>query len=184
MKMKSLDYIVSVVIGALSSIGVANANTISIFYVNGSFAADEFSSPPLSTPVPLRGTLTIDVTAGSVTASDLLIPTFEPLNIIDSQQTLPNSTGLLYELHISNAAGDSGYIDFINPNVQSNPLIGHNVIDIDQGEFTSHSGTVVFGLTGSIAVPEPATWATMLLGFASLGFAGYRTSRKAFSTAV
>ena len=28
------------------------------------------------------------------------------------------------------------------------------------------------------AVPEPATWAMMLLGFAGLGFAGYRGSRK------
>jgi hypothetical protein len=27
-------------------------------------------------------------------------------------------------------------------------------------------------------VPEPPTWAMMLLGFAGLGFAGYRASRK------
>ena len=33
-------------------------------------------------------------------------------------------------------------------------------------------------------VPEPSTWAMMLLGFAGLGFAGYRTSRKAVSIAV
>ena len=30
----------------------------------------------------------------------------------------------------------------------------------------------------SIAVPEPSTWAMMLLGFAGLGFAGYRQRRK------
>jgi hypothetical protein len=28
-------------------------------------------------------------------------------------------------------------------------------------------------------IPEPSTWAMMLVGFASLGFAGYRTSRRA-----
>jgi len=28
------------------------------------------------------------------------------------------------------------------------------------------------------AVPEPSTWAMMLLGFAGLGFAGYRASRR------
>ena len=27
-------------------------------------------------------------------------------------------------------------------------------------------------------VPEPSTWAMMVLGFAGLGFAGYRRSRK------
>jgi phospholipase/lecithinase/hemolysin len=28
------------------------------------------------------------------------------------------------------------------------------------------------------AVPEPSTWAMLLVGFAGLGFAGYRTARK------
>jgi hypothetical protein len=36
-------------------------------------------------------------------------------------------------------------------------------------------------VTGS-AVPEPSTWAMMLLGFAGLGFAGYRRTRKAVAT--
>ena len=31
----------------------------------------------------------------------------------------------------------------------------------------------------SAPVPEPATWARMLAGFAGLGYAGYRKSRKA-----
>ena len=34
-----------------------------------------------------------------------------------------------------------------------------------------------FSLTGAV-VPEPSTWAMMLLGFAGLGFAGYRQMRK------
>jgi hypothetical protein len=34
------------------------------------------------------------------------------------------------------------------------------------------------------AVPEPATWAMMLLGFAGLGFASYRTTRKRALLAV
>ena len=33
-------------------------------------------------------------------------------------------------------------------------------------------------------VPEPSTWAMMLLGFAGLGFAGYRTSRKTAALAA
>ena len=34
------------------------------------------------------------------------------------------------------------------------------------------------------AIPEPSTWAMMLLGFAGLGFAGYRKTRKAVSIEV
>ena len=30
----------------------------------------------------------------------------------------------------------------------------------------------------SVSTPEPSTWAMMVLGFAGLGFAGYRSSRK------
>jgi hypothetical protein len=38
-------------------------------------------------------------------------------------------------------------------------------------------------VSGSIsAVPEPASWAMMLLGFAGLGFAGYRRAKKSTTT--
>ena len=32
-------------------------------------------------------------------------------------------------------------------------------------------------LNNAVLVPEPATWAMLMLGFAGLGFAGYRASR-------
>ena len=35
---------------------------------------------------------------------------------------------------------------------------------------------LAFDLT--YTVPEPSTWAMMILGFASLGFIGYRQARK------
>ena len=35
-----------------------------------------------------------------------------------------------------------------------------------------------FSLTGAV-VPEPSTWAMMLLGFAGLGFLGYRRALRA-----
>ena len=35
-----------------------------------------------------------------------------------------------------------------------------------------------------VLTPEPSTWAMMVLGFAGLGFAGYRTSRKRAALAV
>ena len=41
-----------------------------------------------------------------------------------------------------------------------------------------YSIVVSEGIENISAVPEPSTWAMMLLGFAGLGFAGYRASRK------
>jgi hypothetical protein len=52
------------------------------------------------------------------------------------------------------------------------------------------SGTQIeFDMTMSVGgaavtVPEPSTWAMMLLGFAGLGFAGYRASRKKVALAA
>ena len=48
------------------------------------------------------------------------------------------------------------------------------------GTDITHQGpfNAAFSLSGSV-VPEPSTWAMMLLGFAGLGFAGYRQARKA-----
>jgi hypothetical protein len=42
-------------------------------------------------------------------------------------------------------------------------------------------GDIAFG--GAVeAVPEPSTWAMMLIGFAGLGFAGYRRARAGHAT--
>jgi hypothetical protein len=38
----------------------------------------------------------------------------------------------------------------------------------------TYSGTVTVG-----SVPETSTWAMMVIGFAGLGYAGYRASRRA-----
>jgi hypothetical protein len=36
----------------------------------------------------------------------------------------------------------------------------------------------------SLTAPEPSTWAMMVVGFAGLGFAGYRKSRKVAAVAA
>ncbi len=41
-----------------------------------------------------------------------------------------------------------------------------------------------FEYTNTSAIPEPSVWALMLLGFAGLGFAGYRATRKGLAFAT
>jgi hypothetical protein len=54
-----------------------------------------------------------------------------------------------------------------------------NVFTLGPGEDLSGymDGSFIWAITGS--VPEPSTWATLLLGFAGLGIAGYRKSKRA-----
>ena len=52
-------------------------------------------------------------------------------------------------------------------------------IDLTFGYTLVADGSGGFGFDFAIggAVPEPSTWAMMLLGFAGLGYAGYRRAR-------
>ena len=62
-------------------------------------------------------------------------------------------------------------VDTTNPSLDDNIFL--QVFDV------SGNGTVV-----GPGVPEPTTWAMMVIGFAGLGLAGYRTSRKSVSIAA
>lgn len=55
----------------------------------------------------------------------------------------------------------------------------HQVVT-DAEHYSANGYWVAFNniTTAAAAVPEPSTWALMLLGFAGLGFGGYRASRK------
>ena len=67
-------------------------------------------------------------------------------------------------------AAFSRVFDFSSPGASG-------VVDIGDGLATEF-------LTATSVVPEPSTWAMMLLGFAGLGFVGHRRTRKAISTAA
>ena len=58
------------------------------------------------------------------------------------------------------------------------PLDG-GLYSLTLGEYSLNRGPNSPLFFAELTVPEPSTWAMMILGFASLGFAGYRVSRKA-----
>ena len=72
-------------------------------------------------------------------------------------------------------ASDPGYTGSAATDVLTDA--GYTGSDVTDAFITEGDGGAGLTLT-AIAVPEASTWAMMLLGFAGLGFAGYRPARK------
>jgi hypothetical protein len=66
---------------------------------------------------------------------------------------------------------------FSTPTFTYNSGTNTTTVVTDNLSFTTGYPSLNFTLVGS-AVPEPATWVMMFAGFAGLGFAGFRGSRK------
>jgi len=71
----------------------------------------------------------------------------------------------------------------------ASPLFAHLDFAAKAGDLiTIQVKSIPTGFTDSTvalsSVPEPATWAMMLIGFAGLGFASYRASRKSVALAA
>ena len=85
---------------------------------------------------------------------------------------------------ITNGSTDTGqYTSFWQLSISSNFTSGTNTLDFIVNNDGGPTALRV-EVTGSVAtVPEPATWAMMLLGFVGLGFAGYRSHKASVSIA-
>jgi hypothetical protein len=145
----------------------------------------------------VAGTFTVD--AGSLTAYDFTLPTTLP-DPVSHEIVLTNSfpatsfisLAALPQIQIGNYYYDSGTYFYTVLNLQLNslpvdsvptslgfssllqaPLFGSNWDYI--GFF--QSGTITLADTVA-AVPEPSTWAMLLLGFAGVGVMSYRRNSK------
>ena len=150
----------------------AKANTITTFNVSGTC----LPFPPL-TGTTFAGTLTIDVTAGTITAIDVSFQGLSPFNTIISSNTFNQSDWSLF-------AGNSGF-----EKLRLLFTTGHT-----PGSLVGFTGGTIFGfsnvdnfngigtpaylnLSGSITAPTsvPDAGSTLpLLSFASLGLLALR----------
>jgi hypothetical protein len=76
----------------------------------------------------------------------------------------------------SPSAADTGTGTFT---VFARNIVTDDIVEDAEGAFKP--SLVTLSITGRV-VPEPSTWGMMLVGFAGLGFAGYRARRSALST--
>jgi hypothetical protein len=104
-------------------------------------------------------------------------------NLSNPGSPIPVNPGSGFRIEVSGVPGGD---DVFGPGsstfVTESPtdLMNISELDINLVSFTPESATfAVDNIVLSSAIPEPSTWALMLVGFAGLGFAGYRTSRKA-----
>jgi hypothetical protein len=178
-------------LGALAmalALGAApvRADVIKVFDANGVFEDG----------VELGGRLTIDVTTGDITAADLLLS--EPISaeVTGLGGTGGTSGGFAQQFITPGPGGPFPVITllFTTPSLvdYGGGLLASDMTLQDgfaSDYFPPDGGQAVIlasgALTsGTLTVPEPSTWAMMLMGFAGLGFAGYRASRRTAAAAT
>jgi hypothetical protein len=162
----------------------------------GCFGTDctNFSSSPSISHLSFSGGSFTDITAGSFTTG------FGSFNLgngtssyntsftLDIAFTLPSgTTGQTINALVSGSVGgNSGTVDIDFPTTPQtftysggSFTVALNDVDISIGD-PNITGTI----TLNSAVPEPSTWAMMILGFCGLGFLSYRRkSQMAFNAA-
>jgi hypothetical protein len=150
----------------------AKANTITTFNVSGTC----FGVAPGLTGTTFSGTLTIDVTAGTVTALDVIFQGLSPFNTIVLSNTVPQSDWFV-------SAGNSGFevlrLLFTTGHTPGSLVgfTGGTISGNDVDNFNGIGSPAYFITGGSITAPPsvPDAGSTLpLLGFASLGLVALR----------
>jgi hypothetical protein len=113
---------------------------------------------------------------GFLTYDNLFWPGGAPptASAFDGHGSVLDIYGLMFSI------GDGTVVDLFSNGVGNGP--GDAVFGVAVANADTALNYVSGGVTAS--TPEPSTWAMMILGFAGLGFAGYRASRKATAIAA
>ena len=126
------------------------------------------------------------VSGDSVTGVDLSYGSFTTADITSASWTLDPSTFEVLSLSLSAAIGSCSEASApcSSSSLQLTPDVAFpGALSCSDDECLGFEEFVPVDYVFA-AIPEPSTWAMMLLGFAGLGFAGYRKTRKAVSIEV
>jgi PEP-CTERM motif len=149
--------------------------------VVGQITTDGHTGTPLGQGDIAGINLVISNSAGSTTLTGTA-----GVNVSGSDLTA-TSSGLFYNFSSSDSASfffisnfGGGLLCFNNSAFLCNGG-SHSAVDVSIGataSFIPESGNFEIGVAAVAAVPEPSTWAMMILGFAGLGFMAYRRKSK------
>jgi hypothetical protein len=165
--------------------------------ITGACHAETFDLSGAFAVGTLGGTIDIDVVTGTVTSADVKVlgtsPAAKgPLTTIDNVVPYPPSDHLLY---ISLSDGTSSTADVLVLYLPTSTLVGYTGGSVCSTTYSCSLGAQTylelggappfqFLASGSMSVPEPSTWAMLLLGFAGLGLLGRRGKQKAQAVAA
>ncbi len=153
---------------------LTTAEALATYFVSNSPAN---GIPPWDFDAP--GTQPVDTSAAAIAADGLvMLSTVAGANGSQYLEDAENILGSLSSLYLGPASGESVLFDGFPGNGATNTALIYG--DYYFTEALLRLQDVLDGRPGWVLyspVPEPSTWAMMLLGFAGVGFAGYRRAR-------
>jgi hypothetical protein len=179
----------SILMAAQTGISVPDTDSLKATPNGELVLTSEGDGPGTGNPV---GTYTLIKNPGAADQTVTNVPVTDamgnPSEGMDDVVFPSRSSGWLF---VTSTTTDTVYKLFLTGLDTSAPIIAFNggsiggfnevgVVDPTTGVVETSFLTGVTGLHGMefLAAPEPSTWAMMLLGFAGLGFMGYRASAK------
>jgi hypothetical protein len=178
--MRTISYAAIISTALFAAGSSSRADTITMFNVSGTAMNQAFvpvDSCGARANCPFSGTLDVDVTNGTVAGIDITFPSLDPFDRVVFSTNSP----AFVEATNAPSLGQVLELSF------TGSLVGFTGGTITgQAVTTSDLGVALFVVNpgGSITpIPEPSTWAMMLLGFAGLGYAAYRGSRRTTAAA-
>jgi hypothetical protein len=144
-----------------------------------------------STGCTLGGEIIINNVTGAVLSADVTATGFSPSVGPFTDPQPPHTNERLTDLEITTAPVFTSEVALVFSTPMEGSLVGYagGPLSTITNDVSSQTGAFGWNLTAgslreTVVVPEPSTWAMMLLGFVGLGFAGYRASRKSAAVAA
>jgi hypothetical protein len=150
MKTKILGFVVCVALLGVSWVGAAKAASI-VFDVSGTLLAN----PPTTTmDTTLSGTLTIDVSTGTLTAVDLMVPGFSDFTHLDGSEASGVDD---WYISTDNGTGCGPAVDCLEITIATSPT-GASLVDLESASLV---GAILGGGCCTVFYVDVATGGTV-----------------------